>query len=200
MTPGSDPVIPNPFEDGIYQDMEIFYSDWANRTAPGPGLDIHEPNVKYINCIIHDLSGIGLWTDAVGAELYGCIIFHNGWNGTDRGHGHGLYMQNDTPKRVIKDCIIFDNFGYGVHAYTQTGKINNIELDGCVCFENGALVGQHYGEILVGGWVVAENVTVKNCMTFGGASNVGYTAGATNVILENNYMPGGIYKDSARRW
>lgn len=157
-------------------------------------MDIHWEKAKYVNCIIHDFSDVGLWADALGAEMYGCIIFHNGWSGVDRGYGHGLYVQNDKPAKVIKDCIIFDNFGWGIHAYADKGMINNIILDGCVCFGAGSLYPQKVHNILIGGWAsVALNPTVQNCMTYGSNGiNIGYNAGAENIVLTDNYAPDGI--------
>lgn len=188
-----------------FQNLEFAYLDWVTREAlepggspsniPDKGVSIFTPNVKFINCIFHDLPTLGLWTPATNAEFYGCIIYHNGWSGPDRGHGHGLYVQNNAPTKIIKDCIIFNNFGYGIHAYTEGGKINNFVFDGCVCFGAGSLYGTKYNNILIGGYQVANNIIIKNCMTYGaGGVNVGYVAGATNVILEDNYFPDGIQK------
>jgi hypothetical protein len=158
-------------------------------------MNINTPSAKYVNDVFHDLPGLGLWTPATGAEMNGCLMYHNGWSAPDRGHGHGIYIQNDTPEKIIKDCIIFDSFGWGIHAYTEGGKIDNIVLDGCVCFGAGSLYGANYNNILVGGLQVANNITIRNCMTYGaGGVNIGYNAGANNVTLENNYFPGGITK------
>src|ERR1041384_1206768 len=53
------------------------------------GIAVYGANTKLINLIVHDtMDGIGFWTPAVDAELYGNIIFNNGWTGPDRGHGH----------------------------------------------------------------------------------------------------------------
>ena len=145
--------------------------------------------------MIHDLSQVGLWLEALGSEMYGCIIYHIGWDAPDRGHGHGLYTQNDAQTKTIKDCIIFDVFSFGIHAYTENSKINNYVFDGCVCFNAASLANGTDRNILVGGYQVAQNITVKNCMTFGSAIvNIGYNAGANNVTLTDNYFPGGIMK------
>jgi hypothetical protein len=186
--------------------LEFSYADWTTRESLEAGsepsdipldesMSINTADALYVNDIFHDLPGLGLWTPATGAEMNGCLMFHNGWLGPDRGHGHGLYIQNDTPEKIIKDCIIFDNFGYGIHAYTQGGKIDNLVFDGCICFGAGSLSGDNFNNILVGGYAVANNITLRNCMTYGGgAVNIGYDAGADNVILENNYFPDGITK------
>lgn len=126
-------------------------------------------------------------------------MYNNGYSRLDRGHGHGLYIQNDSPTRIIKDCIIFNNFGWGIHAYTQGGKIDNLVFDGCICFNAGSLYNAKYPNILVGGTPVAHNITIKNCLTYGGGTNVvGYVGGAEGVILENNYLPEGIDKNTAQ--
>ena len=55
------------------------------------------PGLKFINLVIHDArQGVSFWKEATDAEINGCLIYYNGWNGTDRGHGHGIYTQNQT--------------------------------------------------------------------------------------------------------
>ena len=84
------------------------------------GIRIYGHHVKCINLIVHNNpgTGIGFWTSAIDSEIYGCIIFHNGYQGGDRGHGHGIYTQNKTGTKKIYDNIIFSGFQYGIHAYT----------------------------------------------------------------------------------
>ena len=48
---------------------------------------------KLINMIIHDTTqGILSSSGANGTEIYGNLIYYNGYSGTDRGHGHGIYV------------------------------------------------------------------------------------------------------------
>ena len=83
-------------------------------------MQIGAPGVKLINMIIHDTrGGPGLFAGAVNAEAYGCIIYNNGWNAPDRGHGHGLYVQNLNGLMHLSDNIIFNQFGLGIHGYTE---------------------------------------------------------------------------------
>ena len=54
--------------------------------------------VKLINCIIHHgtVSGIGFWAGMSGeSEVYGNIVYDNGYTGPDRGHGHSIYTQGN---------------------------------------------------------------------------------------------------------
>ncbi len=107
--------------------------------------------VKIINCIIHDCgNGIGAWSGATGTEIYGCLSYYNGWQAPDRGHGHGLYSQNDTGTKSIKECILWGGFQVGLHLYSQGGQLRNYDVAGLCCFNNGKLCSEgQAAEILV---------------------------------------------------
>jgi hypothetical protein len=98
------------------------------------------PFNKLINLVIHDL-GDGLFSgiDAEGLEIYGTLVYNNGWIGPDRGHGHGLYLQNQlTTKRVI-DNIIFNNFSSGLKTGgSAIAYMINFEITGNSVFASGA--------------------------------------------------------------
>ena len=70
----------------------------------------------------------------------------------DRGHGHGIYAQNlgSTPKQIY-DNIIFQQFGWGIHAYGEGGHLDNLDFQGNISFNNGGLSGGWHSNILVGG-------------------------------------------------
>lgn len=78
----------------IFRDLEITCTK-GDRTQRRPtGANVFGPGSKLINLTTHDTGlAIGAWTPAVGAEICGCLIFRNGWQGPspDRGHGHGIY-------------------------------------------------------------------------------------------------------------
>ncbi len=58
--------------------------------------------VKFVHLILHDCrQGYGFWKEAEDAEIYGNVIYYNGWDAPDRGHGHGIYTQNDTGQTII---------------------------------------------------------------------------------------------------
>jgi hypothetical protein len=58
----------------------------------------------------------------------------------DRAHGHHLYLQNKSGKKHILDNILFNAFGFGVHAYSDndTRYAQGYEITGNVWFQNGA--------------------------------------------------------------
>ena len=68
----------------------------ADFTRPWGGLNVQGGrNCKYIHLVIHDCrQGVSFWSGDQGGELYGCVIYDNGWPATDRGHGHAVYTQN----------------------------------------------------------------------------------------------------------
>src|SRR5207244_11983656 len=95
-----------------------------------------------INLIVHDTNqAFGFWTPAIDSELYGNIVYFNGWDASDRGHGHGVYAQNKSGTKHIADNIIFDQFSHGIHIYTEGGFINGFDLSGNIVFNNGVVSG-----------------------------------------------------------
>ena len=177
------------------------WSKWTGRentTGTGPdGLnwkpfDIYTPGIQFRNAIIHDYSNVGLWDTATGAAYYGCVTYNIGYLDTDRGHGHILYTQNDTPAKLIKHCMGFNNFGWGVHAYTENGAINNFEFVENVMFRCGILDrnGAHPNFLLGGGKVADTSLWDGNCAY--GPNLQFYGKGATNVTFTDNYLPGGV--------
>ncbi|HET7453252.1 MAG TPA: PKD domain-containing protein [Thermoanaerobaculia bacterium] len=159
--------------------------------------------LKFVNMIIHDVWSMGLWKEAVGSEVYGSIIYYNGWNAPDRGHGHGLYLQNATGTMSIRDNVIFDNFQNGIQCYgSETAYLNNFDIEGNTIFNNGELVSSPANDIIIGGGVVAQNPVVKNNDLYftawgnGIEINMGYYPygiGASNPVMTGNYLGNGEY-------
>jgi hypothetical protein len=92
-------------DDVTLQDLEITYTGWTTRTSAHAGSNPPDVNQKWLNVfgkrarilnnVIHDLAGVGWWKTATDSELIGNLIYNNGWRGTDRGHGPGVYSQNN---------------------------------------------------------------------------------------------------------
>src|SRR5262249_17532162 len=109
-----------------YWGFEVTNSDPTRTSATtaypprrGEGVNVFGPGTKLINLVVHDTSqGIGSATPAENSELYGNLIYYNGYdNPGTRGHGHGIYVQNQTGTKRIVDNMIFEQFGWGIHAY-----------------------------------------------------------------------------------
>src|SRR5205085_712137 len=87
------------------------------------------PHNKFINLVVHDLAnGIAVFA-ADSTEVSGSLVYFNGWDAPDRGHGHGIYTQNVTGDRLVSNNIIFDQLSHGIHAYgSSAASLNNIHL------------------------------------------------------------------------
>jgi hypothetical protein len=106
------------------------------------GIYVASPGSKIINCVVHDCgSGILPVEEAIGAEVYGCIVYNNGYQGAepDRGHGHAMYVQNYEGTKLIRGNVCFNNFGWGLHIYGVEGRGVGITMDGNVLFNSGSI-------------------------------------------------------------
>ena len=148
-------------------------SSWPTDIARGEAIQINQVTgsgvgTKFINLIVHDTrQGFSFWKEAIDAEISGCLIYNNGWIAPDRGHGHGIYTQNNTGTKRITDNILFNQFGYGIHAYgSSTASLNNFTIQGNASFNNGSLAGQHNPNIFVGGGAAARHIDVLDNATY----------------------------------
>jgi hypothetical protein len=161
----------------------------GDRTGSTTGADITNPSVdtwavgtKLINNIIHDTSGgPGVWKEAQEAEVYGNLMYYNGWIGPDRAHGHGLYTQNNTPTTLISDNISFDNFDEGMQFYgSSAGPVQDYNVVGNILAENGQISGSLNQSFLFAGGGANLNlngITLSDNYTYNPASvSAGYTA------------------------
>ena len=159
-------------------------------------------HTKFINLVVHD-GGVGFYneTSAYDIEIAGCLFYNNGWQAPDRGHGHALYLKSDVGPILVRDNVIFNQFGFGVHAYTMagSGKLSNIRIEGNVAFNNGTLATNSLSSnILLGGDDYATGDVVRDNLTYFSpgiqVSNVkvGYgTLKNGTLQVQGNYMVGG---------
>jgi hypothetical protein len=167
------------------------------------GIVVFGPGSKFINLIVHDTAeGFSFWTPAQDSEIYGSLIYNNGWMGTDRGHGHGIYTQNRYGLKIVADNVIFQGFGLGIHCYgSSAAYIENYIFDGNTIFNSGTLVsrGTHDYNFLVTGGHGPKNITVTNNYTYhtpsdsSGASALDWSTDvqASKLIATSNYWIGG---------
>jgi hypothetical protein len=131
------------------------------------GINIYNgDNVRIINCLVYDNPGVGLsaWTAATNTEVYGCLIFRNGWQNPQRPAGHNVYTQNSEGIKTYRDNIIFDGFGNGISTYTESGSIQGFRYEGNIFFNNGV---NNSGptlqrSLLLGGYQPIDRVEVVN--------------------------------------
>jgi hypothetical protein len=195
----------------VFWGLELTNSDPARSTSSAdvnlrPNAVVNDASyTKYVNLIVHD-GGVGFYNEpkSVDVEIAGCIMYNNGWQGPDRGHAHALYLKSFVGPLMARDNILFNQYGYGVHAYTnsKTGKLMNISIEANIAFNNGALATQRAaasnillgGADYAGGDVVRDNVAYYSPTLTGAGANmmIGYrTLRNGDVIVENNFLVGG---------
>jgi hypothetical protein len=173
------------------------HSDRSGESARGAGITVLAPHSKFINLIVRDNGqGFSFWSPARDSELYGNIVYYNGWDGTDRGHGHGIYAQNRDGTKRLADNIVFSQFSHGIHIYgSDDADLSNFQLEGNILFQNGAPSKWNpERNLLLGGGRMAENAEVISNYTYyspaleHGENNVGYRAGCQNAVIRDNYF------------
>lgn len=201
-----------------YRDFEVTNSARTRSTAtPGSdpadykrraGIDVHGAHTRFINLVVHDAGGgFGLWSQAIGAEVYGCLVFYNGWQGPDRGHGHGIYAQNRDGVMRIADNVVFAQFGNGINIYgSSQAFLAGFDVDGNFAFENGILAAAQPGiDLFVGGGVPASRIRVRDNATYRTdgllTARFGYDQTVTNedLLLDGNTLAGGTNLSNWRR-
>lgn len=174
--------------------LEITNSD-PQRVLPTPGsnppdrrgnaIDVYGPSVKLINLLIYDSGqGIGGWSQGPDLEAYGNVIFNNGWTSTDRGHGHGIYAQNNTGGKLFKHNIVLQQFGNVISTYGSDQSF----LKG-LTFDANVLAG---GRVLIGGGTPLQNLVFDNNLS-ASEVEIGYSAPHnTGVSIRNNLLLRGV--------
>ncbi len=145
-------------------------------TGPRGGVEVRNaPGCRLINLIVHGTNGgVALWKGAEGCELYGCLIYGNGYRASDRNHVHGIYTQNRVGRRFISDCIITTPYGDGqlpLQAYgSPRAWVNGYTVCGNILYAP----SQRKERLLVGG---QRDGGVDNAVTGNYCYNVGIQLG-----------------------
>ncbi len=180
---------------------------WPSDLKRGTGVGSRGTNIKFINLVVHDAArGIEVNADSINTEIYGSLIYYNGW-GTPAGgaQGNGIETQNQVGTRRIADNIIFSQFSHGLIA---SGKpLDNIIIEGNTFFSNGNLSQKGVLDsrnILLGAGVITNRPVVTDNAIYDGQTNLGYDAGCADATVTGNYFVGpliwvkcaGVMKDN----
>jgi hypothetical protein len=192
-----------------YRDFEVTNSNrdrWGDR--PDGVRTSNSAHVRLVNLVIHDVGANMFTTPGLETEVYGCLIYNNGFDDSDRAHGHGAYVQNLEGTKRLEDNVIFNNYSYGIHAYAEApDRLEGLEFRGNIWFGNGTAAlgtGTLRDNCLVGGSDPAGRVTLAENLgwaaTFDTRSvRLGYASPDNrDVTLVDNYFVGAT--DFARPW
>jgi hypothetical protein len=173
-------------------------------------VDTWAPGTKFINNIVHDSRvGISMWKEAVGSEAYGNIVYYNGFQASDRAHGHGFYVQNDVPTMSISNNLSFNNFDNGMQFYgTSAARVRNITADKNILFNNGIIsAGPALADNLIFAWTTGlSGIQVTNNYSYftpqmdGGYNELGWPGPNADVLVTNNYFMGGREPIAVTDW
>lgn len=207
----------------IYRDFEIKNSDPVRTQIPansqnsphlrGEGLFIVGGLNRFVNLVIHDCQeGVFVGAAGYGSEIYGCIIYNNGYVAGGAHNGHGLYLlHSDTVNTAfIKDCLVFNNNNIGVKGDSQNGDAVNIWVEGTASFNNGSWPQDNerrYGILMASNNGIADLITIKNNFLFipgarGGEQLKLGLGGSTNgrLTVTGNFIGGGGQALSISKW
>ena len=138
------------------------------------GSDVVYRGLKFIDLVVHDTrQGISFWIDAVDSEIYGCLIYDNGWSGSDHGWGHCIYTQNKNGVKTISNCIMSTEFNgaYTIHAYgSDRAYVDNYVVEDNIAYQN--------GPVLVGGGRPSHNIKILHNYLYGVGMRTGYGGAA----------------------
>lgn len=152
----------------------------------------------FIDFIIHDCQNGGYVANTGSGTVFdGCIIYHCGWLGPDRGHGHGMYVHGNSGEHsiIVRNCIVFDNFGLGLQEYSGYPN-NNVHYVNNIVFNAGSLAGTPDDNMLSESTI---GLVWTGNATYGGgayANRPTYGGSLTGGVIEDNYCPDGIVFDA----
>jgi len=180
----------------IYRDFEILVSD-PTTPRDSTSVAVSGTSLLLANLVIHD--GGNNMFHGTGSEIYGSILYNNGTDGAFL--AHHLYAQNDDPARPshITDCLIFNGFAFGIHAYATNGWVSGMHMVGNVWFNNGVAqtVGDRKDNCLVGSISnPPENVVLEQNLGWAASPSDRSVAlgryNSTNIdlALTDNYLVG----------
>jgi hypothetical protein len=183
----------------VYRDFEVTNSNPERYGGRPEGVYVTGENLKLVNLVIHDTGNNGFWQPALNLELYGCLIYNNGYDDADRAHGHGVYTQNLDGTKRIADNVIFNGYSFGIHAYTEGGSIQGFDVIGNVWFGSGvAAAGTDTlkDNCLIGGLQPAARILLRENLGWADSGTtrsvrLGYdNPDNQDVTLEDNFFVG----------
>ena len=178
-------------------------TSWPTDIMYGEGIMIKQggsdgTGCKFINLVIHDTrQAISSWKEAVNSEVYGCVVYDNGWIGSDRPHGHNFYIQNVSGTKLFSDNFILRAYSHNIQSYGSTASNEDNET-----FTGNIGINGGERNFMLGGDNVAHNPSFLNNVMYSdgaraGTNNLylgyptGYSPGTDGAVVTGNYFAGG---------
>ncbi len=183
----------------VYRDLEVTNSEYNRWGKRAPGLDVTGKNLVVANMVLHDLGNIGFWSPAENLVVYGCLIYNNGYDDSDRGHGHGAYSQNSSGTKSFVDNVFFGGYAWGFHIYGEGGHIEGYDIIGNTWFDAGvnSTISGYKDNCLVGGYQPASRILLKENNGWArqptlNSVRLGWAVPNRDVTLLDNYLVGNL--------
>ncbi|MEO8592843.1 MAG: hypothetical protein ABI759_05950 [Candidatus Solibacter sp.] len=149
---------------------------------PADGVAFTQGSVgcKLINVVVRDSAdGVADQQESSATEIYGTLTYNNGWSAPDRGHGHGLYIQNASSiPKLLTNNITYNSFDIGIQAYGAAGPVAHIHLDGNVAFNAGLPDGKRVDNVIFAAGGVKQDIKIANSVFYNpldaAADNTGF--------------------------
>jgi hypothetical protein len=165
-----------------------------------PGVGVYGPGNKFINMIVHDtMEGFSAYNASPDSEFYGNVIYYNGYVGTDRNHGHGMYFQNQTGTKLVSDNFVGDNADEGIQIYgSGTATVTGFTVAGNILYDTSSWPTPNYQyNLIIAGGQIRQNIVVTNNYSYfppqvaQGYIDLGdYTPGS-DLTVQGNVFSGG---------
>ncbi|HVB57118.1 MAG TPA: hypothetical protein VNE63_11900 [Candidatus Acidoferrales bacterium] len=151
------------------------------------GVGVYGPGIKCINMVVHDTTqGFSGYNASPDSEYYGNLSYYNGFVGTDRNHGHGMYFQNNTGTKVVADNFVGDNADEGIQIYgSGNANLNGFRITGNTVYNNDSWPTPHYQyNVVIGGGRTRRDIEYME--------NYSYLppAAASGLVMLGAYSPG----------
>lgn len=108
------------------------------------GMSVYGTNLTIAHAMVYDIlsNGAGFWKPAINSEIYGLWTINNGWDAPDRGHGHGLYTQNQSSgDKWIRLCMFAQGYSGGLRAFTTNQELESVHIEGCISLNDQLFLG-----------------------------------------------------------
>jgi len=148
-------------------------------------------HIRLINNIIHD-GGNGILARGDGPwEIYGNVVYHNGWTGTDGRHGHGLYTNAGAGRETfaVRHNIMLNPFAYNLHAFSQwaTDQIAHYAVIANALVQRNNIAA---GTAAAGG---AHDVTFEDNLLYNSDVHFGYAVNNVGLSVRRNTFAGAAF-------